>query len=281
MDANNAYEAMFGAAATLRIPVVQSLVDGNALSIMNGTTTDQSMTMSGTGRAGDITLSTLYNGSSVLGSVIVASNGTWSVKPSGPMAPDSYGLYVVEANSIDDTSLPSARSWITVAPAAATFPITPGDTIILYDGSFQLGSTITSANGTWSVKPLTPLSSGSHGLYVVETNTAGETNMPSDRSWIIVSSTDAPAPVIVNIADATSVHTGTVPAGGVTADTPPTVSGTDKAGDIVTLFDGTTAIGSMKVGTDGKWTIKPSKDLSVGSHDVYAIDTNAAGITMR
>jgi hypothetical protein len=445
VDANNAYEDMLGASAALRTPTVNSVVDGNALSLVNGATSDPSITMSGTGRSGDII--TLYNGSEVLGSVVVGRDGTWTVKPSGPMAPGAYGLYVVETNSSDDTSLPSARSWVTIAPAGAASPVTPvtpvdshsgnggallgaanpvadqvyakllganaalktptvtslvdshslpivdgvtpdrspimsgtgkaGDTITLYDGSYALSSVTVAANGKWSIQPSEPMAPGSHGLYVVESNKAGDTSLPSDRSWIIVSIAYAPSPVITNvvneagpaqhtipnngltndshptisgtgvpgsniivyidtantfttiIVDAKGNWTFTLPAmgdgphvlsatqynaaedrsptsntwtitidtsvpakpaisgltddaglpiaaGSTTADAHPVISGTAKVGDIVTVYDGATVLGSVKIDASGKWSLK-LPDLQTGAHDVYAIDTNAAG----
>jgi large repetitive protein len=173
----------------------------------------------------------------------------------------------------DDTGTP-----IPPGPTGDTKPHmegtgTPGDTITMYDGNTPIGSTIIGPDGKWSVEPKNPLTPGTHDIYVIETSPAGTPSVPSDHVPVVIDTTAPAAPVITGLSD---VH-GLIPNGGQTADTHPSMSGTGKAGDIVTLYDAGKAIGSAVVGADGKWTIKPTADLSNGSHDVYAIEKNAAG----
>jgi hypothetical protein len=67
-----------------------------------------------------------------------------------------------------------------------------------------------------------------------------------------------------------------IPAGSTTTDVHPNISGTGTAGDIIKVYDGSIEIGSVKIGTDGKWTIK-TPDLSKGSHGLYVTETTPAG----
>ena len=53
--------------------------------------------------------------------------------------------------------------------------------------------------------------------------------------------------------------------------TPVTVGGTGDAGDLVTLYDGSTAIGTATVGADGTWSLTIS--LAVGTHTLTARQT--------
>jgi hypothetical protein len=56
----------------------------------------------------------------------------------------------------------------------------------------------------------------------------------------------------------------------------PILAGSAAAGDLVTLYDGTTAVGTTHAGSDGKWTIV-ALGLHAGRHTLTATDTDAAG----
>lgn len=57
--------------------------------------------------------------------------------------------------------------------------------------------------------------------------------------------------------------------------TKPTISGSGAAGDSITLYDGSTVVGTAKVGTTGSWSIKLAKALSEGPHTFTATETDA------
>jgi hypothetical protein len=65
---------------------------------------------------------------------------------------------------------------------------------------------------------------------------------------------------------------------GITSVATPAITGSGEPGDLVTLFDGTTAIGSATVGADG-WSVTPADPLADGSHTLTASQTDPAGHT--
>jgi nucleoid-associated protein YgaU len=260
--------------------------------------------LSGTAKAGDIV--TLYDGATVIGSVKAGTDGKWTIKPSKDLSVGSHDVYAIDTNLAGTPSAQSTHVAFTVISAVAAAPVIanvvdatsahtgtvpaggvtadaqptisgtgiPGNTVYLYQNGVGCGDTKVLANGTWSIKLSGPMSAGVHDMTATQF-AAGQAQSVVSNHWSFTIDTSVPVkPVITGLTDDAGAS---IPAGGSTVNAHPTVSGTAKAGDIVTLYDGATVIGSVKAGTDGKWTIKPSKDLSVGSHDVYAIDTNLAG----
>jgi len=117
------------------------------------------------------------------------------------------------------------------------------------------------------------LPAGAHDLSATQKSAAGVESAQSNH-WSVTIDTSVPAkPVISGLTDDAGLP---IVAGSTTTDVHPNVSGTGKAGDIITVYDGTKALGSVTVDINGKWTLK-TPDLSTGTHDVYAIETNLAG----
>ncbi|QIN60592.1 Bacterial Ig domain protein [Caballeronia sp. SBC1] len=289
-------------AAALKTPIVTSLVDGNSLPIVDGVTADASPKMSGTGTAGDII--SLYDGVILLGSTIIDANGKWSVQPAVPMAPGSHGLFVVESNAAGDTSLPSDRSWIIVTPSYAPAPVitslvneagpaqhvipnngftndshptisgtgVAGSSILVYvDGVNSYSPVIVDATGHWTFT-LAVMGDGPHVLSAGQYSATQDLS-PQSNTWTVTVDTSPVAKPVVNV----PTDDSGVPITGTTTDAHPNISGTGKAGDTITVYDGSKVIGSVVIGADGKWSFKPTTDLSNGTHDIYVIETNPAG----
>jgi large repetitive protein len=124
------------------------------------------------------------------------------------------------------------------------------------------------------VKPAADLSKNWHDLYVTETG-AGGTSAESKHIQFQFDNTVPNKPAITGLTG----DNGLPIIGGTTENPHPSLSGAGATpGDTITLYDGKLAIGSTQVGADGKWTVKPGKDLSVGEHDVYVIETSRAGV---
>jgi large repetitive protein len=151
---------------------------------------------------------------------------------------------------------------------------TPGDTITMYDGKTQIGSTIVGPDGNWVVKPTTDLSSGTHDIYVVETSPAGVPSSESDHTSVIINTSVPATPATPTLTDDNNTA---IPAGGTTNDGHPHINGKGVAGDIITVYDGQTVIGSTKVDGSGDWKFTPTTDLAKGAHSISVTETNAAG----
>ncbi|WP_231654853.1 Ig-like domain-containing protein [Ralstonia solanacearum] len=90
--------------------------------------------------------------------------------------------------------------------------------------------------------------------------------------------TAAPAtPVISTVTDDVAPVTGAITDGGSTNDANPTLTGTAEANSTISIFDGTTLLGTTTADASGNWTFTPTTALTDGSHSLTATATDAAG----
>ncbi|WP_239667010.1 Ig-like domain-containing protein, partial [Burkholderia multivorans] len=71
--------------------------------------------------------------------------------------------------------------------------------------------------------------------------------------------------------------TGALVSGGSTDDTTPTLSGTAEAGSTISVFDGTTLLGTTTADASGNWTFTPAAGLGEGTHAITVTATDASG----
>ncbi|MDO3510289.1 Ig-like domain-containing protein, partial [Ralstonia pseudosolanacearum] len=71
--------------------------------------------------------------------------------------------------------------------------------------------------------------------------------------------------------------TGDITAGGSTNDAMPVLTGTAEANRTISIFDGTTLLGTTTADASGNWTFTPTTALTDGSHSLTATATDAAG----
>ena len=141
-----------------------------------------------------------------------------------------------------------------------------GDTVTVYDGSTALATVTVAGDGTWSYT-LGALSEGSHSLTATQTDSFGNTGAASAALALTV---DTVAPTVAITAT-----------GGLTNQPGQTVSGTvdsADAGTTVTVYDGTTVLGTATVASDGSWSTAVTL-TGDGAHTLVATDTDAAGNT--
>ena len=133
----------------------------------------------------------------------------------------------------------------------------PGDIITVSDKGTPIGSAIVGPDGSWSVTPSAPLGNGSHTITATEKNpTTGATSTASPAVVISVDTTVPASPAIDSVID----HVGPVQKplvdGDTTDDTKPTFTGSGaKPGDVITVSDHGTPIGSATVNPDGSWSV--------------------------
>jgi hypothetical protein len=261
----------------------------------DGVTSDTTPTFMGSGEPGAVV--TLYDGTMVIGTTTVASDGSWSLAPTSPLSAGAHMVTATETDQAGNVSPASAPITVTIetaAPAPALTGLTPatdtgssqtdgitrdtipvlmgtgqaGDTVTLYDGTEIIGTTIVGANGSWTLTPTSPLADGTHELTATQTDAAGNVS-PASAPITVVIETSAPAPAITGLTPAES--------GGRTDDATPTVMGTGEPGAVVTLYDGTREIGTVTVGANGTWSLPITSPLSDGAHSLTATQTDPAG----
>ncbi|WP_058959341.1 Ig-like domain-containing protein, partial [Type-E symbiont of Plautia stali] len=273
--------------------------------IVNGVTTDDNTpTLTGTAEAG-ATVS-IYDGSTLLGTVVVGADGNWSfTSPALAEGQHSFTTTVTDAaGNTSGSSDPITFIVDTVAPVAAAGlvvsddvggtqgPLTAGSTtddntptisgtaepgtyVSVYDGTTLLGTATVGADGTWSFT--TPaLSNGAHSLTVTVTDTAGNVSAATDPFNFSVTADLPPATSTLEINDDNGSTLVPLTNGAYTDDNTPVLSGLATAGAVITLYDGETVLGSVVAGTDGQWVFTPGA-LADGSHAIHATITDSTG----
>jgi probable HAF family extracellular repeat protein len=100
---------------------------------------------------------------------------------------------------------------------------------------------------------------------------AGRMSNGDERALRLTPKSDSQAPsapTITSPADKTTTSNGT-----------PTISGTAEAYSMVTIYDGSSKLGTARTNGSGSWTFAPSSALSDGEHSLTATATDAAGNT--
>ena len=140
-----------------------------------------------------------------------------------------------------------------------------GDNVSLFDGSTIVATGSVGANGSWAITTNT-LADGSHSLTAIETNAAGNLSGAS-APLVVVIDTVAPALAITST-------------GGVTTQTAQTISGTIDAADAgltVSIYDGTTLLGTVTPAANGTWSEQVTLVATQGAQSITAQATDAAG----
>lgn len=164
---------------------------------------------------------------------------------------------------------------------------TPGDTVVIIDNGDVIGSVKVDDDGNWEFTPDPELGTGPHEIVVVIKDPAGNESEPSDPVTIIVVD-DVTPPVkptpgaggIEIITDDIGPDKGIIGDGDTTDDTAPTFGGSGAVpGDIVTIIDNGTPIGSVEVDAGGNWefTPGPGDELADGPHEIVVVITDPSG----
>lgn len=276
--------------------------DDGASNTDNITTKTSGLTISGKGDAG--TTIELFDGTTSLGTVVVAAGGTWTKDISL-----TDGTHAITAKASDvagnvstasdvltikvDTSLiPTAPSGLDLAAEDDTGPSNTDNltgktsgltisgnapkntTVELFDGNTSLGTVSVDANGHFS-RDITLSGTGAHTITARATDSSGISSALSDALTITIAQAPA-APTALDLA--AEDDNGSSSTDNITTHTSGlTISGNAEAGSTVELFDGTTSLGTVIAGSDGRFT----KDISLseGAHAITASATNSAGYT--
>ncbi|MCM3038050.1 Ig-like domain-containing protein, partial [Bacillus pumilus] len=97
-------------------------------------------------------------------------------------------------------------------------------------------------------------------------------------SVTVTGDTTAPAaPIVVSVTDDVGSIVGLLTTGATTDDTTPTLAGTAEAGSTVSVYDGTTLLGTTTADPSGNWTFTPTTGLGEGAHSLTVTATDTAG----
>lgn len=260
-------------------------------------------TFTGTAEAGSIVH--LYDGATLIGTAIAnATTGAYAITATTALHEGANALTVTATDiagnvsaaspvlSVElDTAAPAAPAAPTLAPASdtgvagdgittVTTPIVTGTTeagatVRLYDtdGVTLLGTTTAASDGTYSITSAI-LGEGNHTLTVKASDAAGNA---SPASGSLVVHIDTAAPAVAADVSSPAIQGGFINAASNAAGQ--ALTGTAEAGSTVTIYDGTTPLGTVTADpTDGHWSYTLG-GLSDGHHSLTTTVTDTAGNT--
>ena len=256
--------------------------------ITSGVPTDASQPiLAGTGEPGGTI--TIYDNGVVVGTTTVLPNGTWSVRPDGPLPEGEHTITVVETDAAGNQSSASAPIIFTVDTTPPLAPgnlivsndgstITgiaePGSTVTIREGDAILGTPVVDSEGNFSLT-LTPPKLNGEILTADATDAAGNTSPTTSTAAPDI--TPPQTPVIVSVIDDVEATTGPVNQNGLTNDRAPTLNGTGEPGSTITISNGSDIIGTVNVPSSGLWSFTPPSPLVDGTYVLTATATDAAG----
>ena len=278
----------------------------------DGQTSNQTLTVSGTGEPGDIV--TIFDDADsdgvpdpdeVLETTTIGPDGTYEVEI-GPLAPGDYNIRVIVTDPAGNASPPSDGTPVTIdidPPAkpeppqlegaedgqtnnqTLTFSGTgePGDRVVIFDDADNDGvpdpdevleTTTIGPDGTYGVK-IGPLAPGDYNIRVIVIDPAGNTSQPSD-----------PFPVTIDVDPPSAPDVPALEGGDsdASSDTP-VLSGRGEPGADVIIFndrdndgvvDAGEELGRTVVGADGTWRAALGP-LAPGDYNIRVILIDAAG----
>jgi hypothetical protein len=269
------------------------------ISSTDGITSDTTPTLTGTAEAGATV--TIKDGTTVLGTAVADGTGSWSFT-TGTLSTGSHSLTATATDTAGNASAASTPVVITVdttAPGTATIDLaaasdtgtsstdnntydtTPtvtgtaeaGATVTIKDGTVVLGTTTADSTGAWSFTTGV-LPAGGRLLTATASDAAGNTGTTSSYVAVTI---DPYAPSTPTIDLDAGSDTGSSTTDHVTSDTTPTVSGTAEGGATITIYNGTTVLGTTTAASlTGAWSFTPTA-LPAGSYTLTATATDSAG----
>ncbi|MDM7852835.1 Ig-like domain-containing protein, partial [Pseudochrobactrum kiredjianiae] len=152
-------------------------------------------------------------------------------------------------------------------------------TIKIYAGGLLVGTVRANSSGAWSLKLPEGLPDGSHTITATATDAAGNTG-PASEGYTIVVDTIAPnVPTITGVIDDVPGNVGEFGNRATINDNLPELVGRGEKGTTITIYNGSTYLGTTVVGDDGKWSFQVTRTLGDGTHKFTATATDPAGNT--
>jgi len=220
-------------------PVIISVSQDTGISFTDKLTKDTTLTITGTGNAGDTI--TIYDGTTVVGTALVGPDGKWTATTSA-LADGGHSLDVTATSPLGFEGLASSAGYWTVDTVAPAQPVLGNNNgLPLVTGTADPGTTVSVViggatytvpvdnNGAWTINLATDipasgtapaLATGTFPISVYSTDAAGNSTTPTSSS-LVVTTTVQPPPVF------TSNPT--------TSDTTPRITGNSEIGSTVTL----------------------------------------------
>lgn len=155
----------------------------------------------------------------------------------------------------------------------------PGSTITIRLDGVDIGTAVVGSSGAWTFTPTTPVGDGTHTLTAIATDVAGNTSPVSGGFTFTVDTTPPPVATLATVTDDAGDVKGPLSSGDTTDDTQPLLQGSAPDGTVITVYDGTTLLGTATLDGSGGWSFTPTTPLTDGPHSLTIHATDAAGNT--
>ena len=230
--------------------------------------------LKGTAEANSVV--TVYDGTNQIGTATANASGVWGYS-TGALATGSHSLTAQATDTAGNTGAASgvvtASTGNLPAPAAPkintfsndsgtagdgvtndnTLTLTgtaaAGSTVKIFDGTALVGAATANGSGAWSLTTTT-LADGNHSLTARVTDSSGQTSATSSTLAVTIDTTAPTAPQIGSYMTDGGVLARSAIAGVTDADHL-ILNGTAEANSTVSVFDGTTQIGSTRANSSG------------------------------
>lgn len=274
-------------------PVITSPTNGTSTSI-------NKPIISGTGQAGDTV--SVYDGSTVIGTAAVDSNGNWSMTVASALANGNHVITATQADTSGNVSGVSntVNLKIVPSPPVITLPTDgtstsinkptisgtgqAGDTVTVYDGSAVIGTATVDVNGNWSMTVATALIDGNHVITATQADAAGNTSGVSNTVNLIIN-TAGPSSIIAH-----GIYSGTgagIASGNIVTNGIPVIMAmtvdAESTNPAIKLSWTTSDTGKIQVDNTSFKEYEISDDNTIGSSTPLTRDYsgNITGLTMQ
>ncbi len=263
----------------------------------DGVTGDNDLTIDGAAEPGSTVR--IYDGSTLLGTVVTDGGGHWNLPSTGPLADGPHVFTATATDGAGNTSAPSNPLPVIIDTKAPLPPTTPGysnDTgvpgdgitgdndltltgtaepgsrVWIYEGSTLIGSAPVDGAGKWTLPSTGILPDGKHVFTVFAVDPAGNQSSGSNPLEVTIDTVPPQTPGISFF----SSDTGAL-GDGITADNDLVLHGTAEPGSMVEVFDGATSLGMVATSPGGVWSLVSTGVLTDGDHVFRALAGDAAG----
>jgi len=271
----------------------------NGVSSTDNITSITTPTFKGTAEVGSTV--TLFDGPTMIGTVVTSTTGAWSF--TAPiLASGAHNIAATATDAAGNVSALSGALVVTILTSSAA-PSTPdliatsdsgvsntdnitkvvrptftgtagvGSTVTLFDGTAVIGTGKANLAGVWTIIAGS-LADGTHSIAASAVDVTGNVSPLSGALSVTIDTTVPAAPSAPDLTAASD--SGVSNTDNITNVTTPTFTGTAEAGTTVTLFSGTTKIGTGVADASGNWSITSSL-LGNGTRLITAKATDLAG----
>jgi hypothetical protein len=178
---------------------------------------------------------------------------------------------VPNLTAASDSGLSNSDDVTNVTLPTFTGTYAAGDTITLFEGTTVIGTGVVNASGQWSITAASKLADGVHKITAQASDAFGDV---SPMSAALTMTVDTVAETPTNLALAPGLEAGGT---NITPVTTPTFTGKGEANGLITVYDGTTVLGTGTVAADGTWSVLDSVPLAKGVHSITAVEEDLAG----